>query len=188
MRSYDIVLYVHLLSLLLATAASTLAAFGAFQLRAAAAPPDVARWGMFIGKVVRAFPIAVAGLVGSGAYMTQDRWTWSTPWIDASIAGLALIVVLGPGVEARRGRELAREVQSAGLSPRARRLLRDPVAWSAKAMTITVMLGVVLVMTAKPGTAGAVVVLIVAVAVALLAAIPFWRHEPAARAAYEPSV
>jgi hypothetical protein len=188
MDSYDIALYVHLLCLLLATAATTLAGFAGLQLRSAAAAAEVARWGMFISKVVKAFPVAVLGLLASGAYMTQDRWSWSTPWIDASIAGLALIVALGSGVEARRGRELRDEIRSSGLSPRARRLLRDPIAWSAKGATIALMLGVVFAMTTKPGTAGAVTTIIVALAAGVLAAIPFWRQAPVvAEAAYDPS-
>ena len=44
MHAYSVVLYVHLLALLLATGASTVAFYAALQLRGAATPGEVARW------------------------------------------------------------------------------------------------------------------------------------------------
>lgn len=52
----------------------------------------------------------------------------------------------------------------AGLSQRARRLLCDPIAWSAKVATWTLMLAIVFVMTAKPSS----VICAIALAVALV--------------------
>jgi hypothetical protein len=107
--------------------------------------------------------------------MTQARWTWSVPWIDAAVVGLALIMALGGGVEARRGRALRIELESSGLTPASRRLLRDPVSWSAKMTTLTLVAGVLFLMTVKPTGAGCVSVLLVAVVSGVLGAIPMWR-------------
>jgi len=51
--------------------------------------------------------------------MTQSAWSWSTPWIVAGLVGLAMIILLGSGVEASRGRALKNELQSDDLSGRA---------------------------------------------------------------------
>ena len=152
-----------------------LAFFAALQMRGATAPPDVARWAKVVKTVVPCFPVATLLLAGSGAYMTQTGWRWTTPWIDAGIAGLALIVVCGSGVEAARGRALEREVRAAGLSPRARALLRDPVAWSAKMTTFTLMPAIVFLMVVKPSALGSALALVVALLAGPLAAVPFWR-------------
>ena len=73
MAGYQIALTLHLLSLLLATAAAALSTFGAWRLRRADNVPDATSWLAFIGKVVRAFPVAIVGLLASGAYMTHQR-------------------------------------------------------------------------------------------------------------------
>lgn len=176
---YSVALFFHLVSLLAAGAASTLAGYAALRLRTATTPADIAAWGMMIGKVVRAFPPATLGLLGSGAYMTQAAWDWSTPWVVAGLSGLAMIVVLGSGVEASRGRALKHEVRVHGLSERARRLLCDPLAWTAKGMTWTLMLAVMFLMTTKPPAWGCVAALVIGVVAGALAAVPIWRPSAA---------
>jgi hypothetical protein len=122
----------------------------------------------------------VVGLLATGAYMTQTLGRWSAPWILASLAGLALIVLLGAGVEGGRGRALARELRGSGsdLSAKAQRLLRDPLAWSARLMTLALMIAVVFDMTTKPASVGAAASLPAALAVGALCAVPLWRSEP----------
>jgi hypothetical protein len=173
---FSIALLVHLLSLLLATAAASLATYGALQLRAAGSAAEVMRWLALIDNIVPAFPVATLGLFASGAYLAETSSVWSAPWIIAAIAGLIAIAVLGGGVEASRARILKRELQGHGFSERARRLLRDPIAWSAKLMILTLMLGVTFVMTIKPSAAASAGALLTASGIELLAAIPFWRQ------------
>jgi hypothetical protein len=178
--AYSVVLFVHLLALLVAAMAATVTGYAALQLRDARTAPDAARWGRLVDSVTPAFPVASLTLLGSGAYMTQDQWTWTTPWIDAGLAGLALITVCGAGVEASRGRALKRELMTAGMSPRARRLQRDPYAWSAKMTTLTLMLAIVFVMATKPGATGSFLAIALAVVAGIPAGRPFWSH-PAER-------
>lgn len=177
MDAYSVALFVHLLALLLATGAAAVALYAALQLRGATAPPDVARWGGVVKAVVPCFPATTLLLAGTGAYMTQAQWHWTTPWIDAGIAGLVLLVVCGSGVEASRGRALEREVRTAGMTPRATALLRDPVAWSAKLTTLTLMVAVVFLMVTKPAAVGSALALVVALLLGPLVAVPFWRSS-----------
>jgi cytochrome c-type biogenesis protein CcmH/NrfG len=174
MDAYSIVVFIHLLALLIAAMAASVAFYAALQLRQATTSPEAARWGRLIASVVPVFPVATLTLLGSGAYMTQGHWSWRTSWIDAGIVGLALIAVCGSGIEASRGRALKRELQTGGMSTRARRLLRDPYAWSAKVTTLTLMLGVIFVMSTKPGGLDSAVTITVAVLLGPLAAVPFW--------------
>lgn len=176
---YSIALFLHLVSLLAAGAAAAVAGYAALRLRTASSPREVAAWGMMIGRVVRVFPLATAGLLASGAYMTQTAWSWSTPWIVGGLVGLATIVVLGSGLEASRGRALRNEVRAHGLSDRARRLLRDPLAWTAKVMTWTLMVAVVFLMSTKPPAWGCAVSLLVASLAGAVGAVPFSRRSAA---------
>jgi hypothetical protein len=163
MNAYSIALFIHILSLLAATVAMSLATLAGVRLRGARTSTEATAWLALNGRVVPVFPIASLGLLASGVYMTQASWTWSTPWIDAALVGLALIVALGSGIEGSRGRALTRELESAGLSPRARRMLRDPVSWSAKLTTLTLFLALVFVMTLKPAAIGCLVTVSTAV-------------------------
>jgi len=180
MDPYSIVLSIHLVALLLAAMAASVAFYAALQLRRVSTPADAARWGRLVGSVVPVFPATTLTLFGSGAYMTQAQWTWHTPWIDAGLAGLGLIVVCGSGIEQTRGRELKRELLTAGMSPRALRLLRDPYAWSAKMTTLTLIVGIVFVMTTKPGSVASGATITAAVGLGVAAAIPFWRPSTTA--------
>jgi hypothetical protein len=182
LHAYSLALYLHLLSLLLAIATASLVTFASLELRLAETPADIGRWGSLIHRVVPAFPVAAIGLFATGAYMTQHTWSWSTPWIDAAIAGLVLIVLLGDGIDASRGRALKKEVMENGLSPRARALVRDPLGWSAKITTLTLTLAVVYVMTVKPGAGGSSAALVVAVLAGCAIAFPLWRPQPAGSA------
>jgi hypothetical protein len=176
---YSIALFFHLVSLLAAGAGAALAGYAALRLRTATTPREIAAWGMMIAKVVRVFPAATVGLLASGAYMTQAAWTWSTPWIVGGLVGLAMIVLLGSGVEASRGRALRHEVRTHGLTERAQSLLRDPLAWTAKAMTWTLMVAVVFLMATKPPAWGCAITLLIASLAGAAGAVPIWRRPPA---------
>src|SRR5437867_6353500 len=100
-----------------------------FQLKAAKTLADAVPWGAVAGKTEHTFPIAILGLFGTGAYMTSDIWTWSTGWIDVSIAGLALLALQGPLVGGRTGKQLKQALQDNGpglLGKQARRMTRHP--------------------------------------------------------------
>lgn len=177
MHPYTLALFFHLLSLLLAVAAMALALYGALWLREASHAAEAFGWLRLVERVVPLFPVAVVGLLGTGAYMTHARWGWSLPWIEAALAGLGLIVLCGSGVEGSRMRALRRELAAGVLSPRAERLLRDPVAWSARLTTFTLTVAVVFVMTMKPEAVGSGAALALAVAAGPLAALPFWKFR-----------
>jgi hypothetical protein len=180
MTVYSIALFIHLSALVLAAAATAVSVYAAWRLRAAETAGEVAAWGRTIHNTAKSFPVATLGLLGSGAYMVQQSWSWSMPWIVAALVGLAAMVVLGAGIEGGRGRVLAREVRTAGLSPRARRLLGDPVVWSARLANVLLMVAVMFVMTTKPGALDSAAALILAVVIGVLGALPLSRTPLAA--------
>ena len=78
MDTYHVVLYIHFMALFVGIGAGAVLLVCLFQLRAAQTLADAVPWGVVSGKTARAFPIAILGLFGSGAYMTSDLWSWST--------------------------------------------------------------------------------------------------------------
>jgi hypothetical protein len=165
MDTYHVVLFVHLLSLFVGIGAGAVLATCLFRLKAATTLEEAVPFGMLAGKTERAFPVAVLGLFGTGAYMTSDLWSWSTGWIVVSIVGLAVVSVQGPLVGGRTGRMLERALHANGPGPlgdEARRMTRHPGLWVTEFSNLCVVFGVVWNMTQKPGTAGAIAAIAVA--------------------------
>jgi hypothetical protein len=159
MDTYHVVLFLHLLALFIGIGAAAVIAICLFRLRAAQSLADAAPWGMLAGQTEKAFPVAILGLFGSGAYMTSDVWTWSTNWIDVSIAGLVIVALQGPFVAGTRAHKLKQALMENGpgvLGEKARSLTCDRLLWTATFANIGVVLGIVWNMTQKPGTGGAI--------------------------------
>jgi hypothetical protein len=176
--TYHVVLYIHLLALFVGVGAASVLLACLIQLRGAQTLADAVPWGMVAGKTTRAFPVAILGLFGTGAYMTSDVWTWSTRWIDVSIAGLVLITLQGPLVAERTAKKLERALHDNGPGPlgkHARRMARHPGLWVAELTNIGMVLGVVWCMTQKPGTASSIAAVVGGYLVGAAVGLPFTR-------------
>jgi hypothetical protein len=128
------------------------------------------------------FPISIVGLLATGAYLTSDMWTWSTPWIDVSIAGVALVTVQGPLVAGARVKALRHALDENGAGPldaRARRLTRDRALWTVILANPGIVLGITWNMSVKPGAAGAIAAVVVGYALGAAAALPLTKQPPA---------
>jgi hypothetical protein len=178
--TYHVVLYVHLLALFVGIGAGAILSACLFQLRAARTLEQAVPWGVMAGRVEKGFPIAILGLFATGAYMTSDVWTWSTSWIEVSIAGLVLVSLQGPLWGGRTARKLEHALKENGpgeLGDAARRLTRAPGLWVSEFSNIGVVMGVVWNMTQKPGTGSAIAAVVIGCAVGALVALPFTRPQ-----------
>ena len=178
MDTYHVVLYIHLLALFVGIGAGAVMLVCLLQLRAAQTLAEAVPWGGVAGKTARAFPVAILGLFGTGAYMTSDVGTWSTRWIDVSIAGLVILALQGPLVAERTAHKLKRALQENGPGPlgrEARRMARHPGLWVPDLSNLGVVLGIVWVMTQKSGTGSAIAAVLGGYLVGAAVALPFTR-------------
>ncbi|HKB92959.1 MAG TPA: hypothetical protein VKC62_01810 [Gaiellaceae bacterium] len=185
MNTYHAVLYLHLLFLLTGVSAGAIEAVCLFRLRAAETLTDAAPWGQLAGQLEKVFPVAIVGLFASGAYMTSDVWTWSTSWILLPIVGLVVLALQGPLVAGRRGHAVKEALAANGPGPlgrEARAMTRDTALWAAAFANEGLVLGIVWVMTEKPGWAGGIAALVVGYAAGVAASLRFTR-APAVEAA-----
>ena len=187
MQAYHAVLYIHLLSLLIATGASAVMHVSDVEMRRAQTLGEVGRAGMRAKSAAMTFPLAVVGLVGSGIYMGHHiAWGWTSAWLLAGMVGLFAIVVLGDGVNGRHGRKLGATIGAtigrSGDGPvtdEVRALLADPIGKVASVAPTTLMLGIVYVMTEKPGAVGSALALAISLVAAGVIA-PLLLRTPAA--------
>lgn len=183
MNAYGFVLFVHLCALIAAFAASALVHFTESRIGAARTVAEVRSWAGLTEKVAKTFPIAIIVLVASGIYMVQTAWTWNAGWIDASLAGVFVLVINGPLIIESRHRRLKRFLAGAGDGPvsvELARLVRDPLMCCASWANTILALGIVLVMVTKPALAASIAILVIALIIGIVIATPLRRTRSVA--------
>jgi hypothetical protein len=177
---YDAALDLHLLSVVVLFGGITVFGVCYFQIRAAGSVAEATPWARLADRAGWIFPVAILGLLASGAYLTSDRWTWSTPWILASIAGLILVTLQGPVIAAPRSAALKHALdadgQTGALDARARRLARDRALWIVLLANPGIVLGITWNMIVKPGGAEAVAAIVVGYLAGVAAALGLTRE------------
>jgi hypothetical protein len=102
---------------------------------------------------------------------------------------MVIIAVLGGAVSGRRAGAIARALpaESGSMSAALRRQLHDPMLALSIRLRMALFLGIVLLMSTEPGTAGSLAAIGVAAVAGLVAAVPTRRGESgAARVAGSP--
>ena len=191
MDTYHVVLFIHLLSLFVGVGAGAVLLVCLTKLRAAVTLAEAVPWGQVAGQTGRFFPIAILGLVGSGAYMTSDLWTWSTGWIDVALAGVVVLALQGPLLGERTAKKLERALHDNGpgaLGEHARRMARHPGLWISELSNFGLVFAIVWNMTEKPDTWSAIAAVVIGYAVGAIAALPISilpteQREPATESA-----
>ncbi|HEX5438621.1 MAG TPA: hypothetical protein VFW98_15825 [Gemmatimonadaceae bacterium] len=177
MSLYAVALFLHLLTVVAAFIAVALIHAGLIRMRRAERVGEAREALMSAGRAGRAMPIVGLLLLLTGAYMTESLWSWTTPWIDVSIGGLVAIMAAGGGLLERRLRALKPLLQH-GDGPVDGTLaasLRAPSLWIIAQLPPLLAIGVMFVMTTKPGMAQGIIEILVVVAIGVLAMVPAMR-------------
>ncbi|MDQ3766299.1 MAG: DUF2269 domain-containing protein [Actinomycetota bacterium] len=171
MTGYNVGLFFHLVGVVTLFGGITIIQFGGARLRAAATIEEVRLWLGLLRTTERMFPAATLLLLASGLYMTTEAWTFETPWIAVSIAGLLVMPLLGGRVVGRQMAAIGRSAAGAegGAVPsEVKRLIAAPAGWQAAFALNGIALGILWVMAIKPGLTHSIVVV---VALAFLGAV-----------------
>jgi hypothetical protein len=170
---YGVVLFLHLVALLGAISTAGVAHFAEARLGAAETVAAARPWAALLNRLGPVFPSALLVLLASGAYLVHRDWTWNRGWIEAGLVGVVLLLANGAGIVGRRNRMLTRALATAGDGPVTEHLLQltrrhfgGIASWANTGLAV----GVVFVMTTKPGLAGSLAALAVAVALGIVVA------------------
>lgn len=172
MDGYHIALFVHLVALVAAGAASAVTHLAEGCAQRAATVHDARQWHMRAGKAARTFPGVIVVLLLTGGYMLsrQTGMTWRDGWVIEGIAASVLLAVVG-GVLGGRARAVGRAMAS--LDAKAPSTMhRDPVAQRLAWMNTGVALATMFVMVTKLALPGALVALAVGAALGIAIARP----------------
>jgi len=157
MTVHSFILFVHIASTLGMVAALAIEAVTLFRLQKAATSIEARLWVELVpGLPFLAFSSLVLLLL-SGIYLTAQMSGWSLAWAKVAVATFILIAPLA-AVTGRRMRVIRRACRStanfAGLGEK----LTGPFLKFSLNIRIALVLGIVLLMTAKPGSAESLVI------------------------------
>ena len=163
MTGYNVGLFVHLLGVVTLFGGITIIQWGGARLRGAATIGEVRLWLGLLRTTGRMFPAATLLLLASGVYMTTEAWTFETPWIAVSIAGILVMPLLGAGVFGRRMAAIGKSAAGAEEGPvssEVKRLIAAPAGWQAAFALNGMALGILWLMTTKPGATHSILVVL----------------------------
>lgn len=164
MNTYGLALFVHLCALLAAMSAGALSHLSEARMRDAPSVEALRSWAQLLDRLGKVFPVALFVLLGSGAYLVNRSWSWSSGWVDVSVVGVVLLFVSGGGVVRARGIALRRALMATPHGPVPRevqRLIRSHPAAFASWMNTGIAIAIVFAMAVKPAFAGSTAALAV---------------------------
>jgi hypothetical protein len=170
---YLLMLFAHLVAVVTVFFVVGLMVAAVVRILNAATPHEALRACSTITNVEKSMALVTAALLVTGGYMTHDRWTWTTPWIDAGIAGLIAMTLFGAAFLGPRASKLHAILQEAAQSGKplpigcmhaARTLL------SGNGLNLGLAIGVMYLMVAKPsGVVACIATLLIGAAVGFTA-------------------
>ncbi len=171
MLVYHTVLLLHILAFATAAGAASLMHFSEHRRAHGATVGEVLQWHRVMGKIARAFPLALLVLILSGGYMVSagGMWTWKLPWVQAALTGAVLIGAAGGMLGKRARGDAAKLIEAARANPSSTAIppldpMVDTLAWCNTAAAVAVAC----IMTIKPAGIGCVAFLVAGYAIGLL--------------------
>ncbi|HEY7982889.1 MAG TPA: hypothetical protein VID73_01895 [Ktedonobacterales bacterium] len=182
MSAYNIALFIHVSGAMGYLIAAGIRVFGMAALRRARRVEQVRLLSAVDAWVGPLFGISLLLVLIAGLYMAATAWGFATGWIDVTLVSLLLILVTASPLMESRRRAIARLAAAAPdgpIPPALEQRIHDPVLRATVRALPVLLLGIVFLMTTKPPLAGAVVAMVVALAVGLVwGALPPRRIPP----------
>lgn len=179
MTLYTFALFLHVLGALALGAAKVLLLAGLARACRSSTVAELRLWSGLADRTGRMFPLLALLLLVPAVYLVVAAWGWATPWIDVALGALVAIALLGRVAVGPRLAALHTGALQAAEGPIPDDLterLSDRTLWIADWMSTALFIGVVFLMTNKPGLVGSLVT--VAVAFVAGAAVPIFMRTP----------
>lgn len=123
-------------------------------------------------------PAIMLVLFVTGVYLTQNRWTWTQPWIQVGTAGLLSMLAVSLLILKPRFAVIGMRYGQAGdgpVSEELRALIRDPLVSIASHYQAIMAATIIFLMVTKLGMMGSLIAMGVGVALAVGSAVPMMK-------------
>jgi hypothetical protein len=175
--SHSLVVFTHVTSAMAIFGALGMEGASPLQLCRAASAAQVQVSLNGFRAIQRVGPLSLSATVVSGVYLAATVWG-PAAWINVAFASLILTAVIGAATTRPRIARLQRlasdgdlDVSHSGVRPR----LYDPFLWMSFTTRTAILIGIVFLMTTKPGLEASLITMGTAVVAGLVAALPLRR-------------
>jgi hypothetical protein len=174
MNIYTIVLFLHIISAIGVYIGISVLLLAVVLLRRAQRVEQVRSTLAF---ATTAFPISgfsMLLLLAAGFYLALSAWSLLTSWIAVTLISLVLMIALGAGLIGPRMRAIVlatREAPDGSLPSQLSARIYDPVLFTVLLVQAVLLLGIVFLMTTKPGLASSIIVMGVALVLGLASGV-----------------
>jgi len=178
---YTIALFLHVLGAIGLFIAMSLFLVSVVRSRQAQTVEQVRDWISLASKVGRGIGGSSLILLVPAIYMVLAVWGFGTPWVLASMIVFVLQWMLGPAIGGQHVATVLQAAKAAPLGPvpsGLREQISSPALWLGEVIRIALLVGVVFLMTNKPGLAGTLIALGGALVLGLICALLFGRIGP----------
>ena len=166
--AYKIALFLHVCGALGLFAAVGIEVVGTLGFRRAQTVDQVRTYARVVKVSEPMFPVVSVLLLAAGIYMTIMEWSFRTPFVVVGLITLIAMAVLGSTVQGKHWQAVekaAHDLPDGPVPPSLRRLIDGPRAWASMGGSVAVALGVVALMTIKPGWVASIATVAIAYAV-----------------------
>ena len=165
MLAYNLALFIHFIGLISVFGGFVIVARAGSRLRAASDMDQVRTWLALLTTTGPMFGAGYGMLLLSGIYMTATRWRGAHPWLVVAVLSLLVIWIVGGVIVGRHVRAMnvaAAAETRASVSRELAVQIANPSLWRTVGALNGIAMGVVLIMTVKPGWLGSLAVALIA--------------------------
>ncbi len=178
MNLYQLFLYLHILGSMGYATGAFLSLLGLFALRRTQRVGQASSILELVEKSGQISGISLFIILVAGIYMTITSWGWKTAWIDVTLGTFVLLLVFGAimGIRRHRITVMLKELPDGELPQSVEHQFYDPFLELGTYMLITLLLGIVFLMTVKPGLVGSLITIIIALILGFGFSLPNWNR------------
>lgn len=180
MNWHSVFVFVHVISGMGVFAGALISFLGLVALRRAQRIEQVQT---IFGLLTLAEPVTAIALLltpGAGLLMTINTWGWHNGWINVALGSMLLLLLpVGAtmGLRRRTIANLTHDMPAGPLPPTVLQRIHDPVMGTAGVLMVTLVLGIVFLMTMKPALNSSLITMGVALTLGFIASVPMWRNR-----------
>ena len=184
MNTYSIALFLHILGALGFFIAIGVEWMSLRHLRRATRVEQVQEWLRISNEMARLGMIAMLVLLAAGIYMMAITWG-DVAWIIVALGSLVPMSVFATAVTRPRMAAIQQyaAAEHGTISLTSYQLLHHPLLWISMQIRVAIALGIVFLMTVKPGWSGSLLTVGLAILLGLASSLPIVRRARAETAA-----
>ncbi len=180
MNNYSIALFLHIVGALGFFVSLGLEWTSLRHLRRATTAEQVGEWMRVPAEMSRVGMLSMLTLLIAGFYMMAITWG-AVAWISVTLGAIVLMILLGMVLTRQRMAAIGKTVSTerGSISSALSQLLHDPVLSISLQIRVAMALGIVFLMTVKPGLGGSLLTIGIAIILGLIPALPMTRRARA---------